>query len=407
MFLNFPQVTLVSASVLALTLLGGCSNLKETSSQLYNPEKAPTTNYDRQYDAYYGSPSTNRQGQNYHPKIKRTVTKAKVTFKANAPQRYVVKKGDTLWGISNRFLNNPSYWPEIWDKNQKVKNPHLIYPGDVLYIYQGNKRTVHRTNGSVSEKMIPQMRIERGGHSGEPISTLGAFLAWPHVLEKHVVDNAPYVVGSNEAYLLFEKGQKVYAKNLSDKSSGGRYAIYHVGKMLKDPETKLDLGYEVIYTGFLEVEKPAFNADVSTAIVSESIREIRPGDKILPEKDEKNNLKAPIQRPKIKVRGTIISLFKANIISGESMIVTINKGARHGFKPGFTLGIYTPPRLIDDPLEFKKKKYKFEPNEHAKLGLPPERVGTAIVFKTLNNISYALITGSLNTIKKGYKIGNP
>ena len=89
------------------------------------------------------------------------------------------------------------------------------------------------------------------------------------------------------------------------------------------------------------------------------------------------------------------------------MIITINRGARHGIKPGFTLGVYTPPRMINDPIAMTEKKYKFQPDEHAKLSLPPERVATAIVYNVLNNISYAVITGSLNVVKKGYKIGNP
>lgn len=409
MFVNFPQVALVSVSVLTLAIISGCSNTSKDQSiaQLYSQNAPATTNKNnRQYDAYYGSPSSHAQEAKYSPKIKRTVIKSKSSFKGGAPKRYVVKKGDTLWGISNKFLSNPSYWPEIWDKNQKVKNPHLIYPGDVLYIFL-SKRSVKHSNGSIIEKMVPQMRIERKGHGGEPISTLAAFLAWPHVLDKNTVDNAPYVVGADGAHMLFEKGQTVYAKNLADRHTGGRYAIYHKEKMLKDPETNAELGYEVVYTGFLEVEKPALNADVATATIANSIREVRPGDKLLAERDETHNLNAPIQRPKMKVRGTVISLFNANIISGEHMIITINRGARHGIKPGFTLGVYTPPRMINDPIAMTEKKYKFQPDEHAKLSLPPERVATAIVYNVLNNISYAVITGSLNVVKKGYKIGNP
>ena len=408
MFVNFPRISFVSASVLALAVLGGCSNnnLSDFSPEKLASQSAPVKVEDQRYDSYYGSPSTRVYNTKYQPKIKRTVVKAGASFKKNAPQRYVVKKGDTLWAISNKFLNNPAYWPEIWDKNQKLANPHRIYPGDVLYIYQG-KKTVKRSNGTYFDKMIPQMRIERKGLGGQPISTLAPFLVWLHVLDKETIKNSPYIVGADGAKLLFEEGQTVYVKNLSDRHSGGRYAIYHQGKMLINPDDNKELGYEVTYTGFLEVEKPALNVDVATATVAESIREIRPGDKLLFEKDETKDLTAPIQRPKIKVRGSIVSLFNAEMISAETMVLTINRGAKDGIKPGYTLGVYSPPRTIDDPIAMAKKKYKFEPDAHAKIMLPPERRATAIVYKVLNDISYAVITDSTNTIKNGYKIGNP
>ena len=407
MFLNFPRLANASASVLAIAVLGGCSN--NTFSDLTVPKLSSQnvpSHADDQYDSYYGSPNARIQDAKYQPKIKRTVIKAGASFKTNAPKRYVVKKGDTLWAISNMFLNNPAYWPEIWDKNQKLANPHRIYPGDVLYIHTG-KQIVKRSNGSITDKMVPQMRIERKGLGGSPISTLAPFLAWPHALDKNTIKNSPYIVGADGAKLLFGKGQTVYVKNLSDRHSGGRYAIYHKDKKLIDPDTNADLGYEVIYTGFIEVQNPALNAEVATATIEEAIREIRPGDKLLFEKDETNKLTAQIQRPRKKVRGTIISLFNANIISAETMIITINRGARHAIKPGFTLGVYSPIRTINDPVNMEKRKYKFQPVQSAKVTLPPKRVATAIVYKVLNDISYAVITGSLNTVKKGYKIGNP
>lgn len=408
MFVNLPRVAFVSISVLSLAVLGGCSkSLSDQYPPMFSSQTIPSNNKDDgRYDSYYGSPGARVQDNKYQPKIKRTVIKSNAAFKANAPKRYVVKKGDTLWAISNMFLNNPAYWPEIWDKNQKLANPHRIFPGDVLYIYQGRK-TVKRSDGSVVDKMVPQMRIERKGLGGQPISTLAQFFSWAHVLDKKTVENAPYIVGANGAKLLFEKGQNVYAKNLSDRHSGGRYAIYHKDAMLVDPDTNKDLGYEVIYTGFLEVDSPALNADVATATIADSIREIRPGDRLFPEKDAKANLTAPIQRPNFKIRGSVVSLFNAQIISAESMVITINKGKGSGLKPGHTLGVYAPPRSIDDPIAMVKKKYAFEPNEHAKVTLPPERTATAIVYRVLNDISYAVITGSQNTVKKGYKIGNP
>ena len=397
--MSFKTSHLTLVSVLTLTLMSGCSTLgssQSTSGVVTAPSHG-------NYDNYYGSPSSLREAR-YTPRIVRKVTKP--IFKYNAPKRYVVKKGDTLWGISNMFLNNPAYWPEIWDENQKLANPHRIYPGDVLYIYKGGRRRVKISDGSVVEKLVPQMRIERHG-SGEPISTLAPFLAWPRVLDKDTIDKAPYIVDAREANILIEKNMTVYVKNLSDRHAGGRYAVVHPGKMISDPETKVQYGYEVIYNGFLEVDQPAINAEVATATVAESIREIKRGDRLLFEEDQRAVLNAPIIIPKHKVRGSIISLFDAKMISGQTQIITINQGARNGIKPGYTLGVYTKPKFVKDPYQAKVKTSNWAPREYAQVGIPPARVATAIVYKVLNDISYAVLTKSDNEVRIGYKIGNP
>lgn len=408
MTFNLSRLTLVSVSVLSLAVLNGCSNLGEefnsATQSLSQNSKQPIVNSIDPYDRYYGNVRPQNQQAKYSPKIIRKVTKP--VFKTTAPKRYVVKKGDTLWGISNKFLNNPGYWPEIWDVNQKVRNPHLIYPGDILYIYEGGRRKIKMSDGSIVEKMVPQLRIERKG-GGEPISTLAPFLAWPRVLDDDTIKNAPYIVNGENASLLMEKDQTVYVKNLADRHAGGRYAIFNVGKMLTDPETNQKFGHEVKYTGFLEVERPALNADVATATIAESIREIRRGDRLLWIEDETHTLNAPITIPKIKVRATVISLFDAELLAGQTRIVTINKGARHGIKLGYTLGVFTPGKTVDDPLAKTKPKYAWEPVVPVKVNLPPARVATAIVYKVLGDISYALITESTHAVKNGYKIGNP
>ena len=408
MTFNLSRLTLVSVSVLSLAVLNGCSNLGEefnsATQSLSQNSKQPIVNSIDPYDSYYGNVRRQNQQAGYSPRIVRKVTKP--VFKTTAPKRYVVKKGDTLWGISNKFLNNPGYWPEIWDVNQKVQNPHLIYPGDILHIYEGGRRRIKMSDGSVVEKMVPQMRIERKG-GGEPISTLAPFLVWPRVLDADTIKNAPYIVNGENANLLMEKDQTVYIKNLADRHAGGRYAIFNVGKMLADPETSQEYGHEVKYTGFLEVERPALNMDVATATISESIREIRRGDRLLWIEDETHTLDVPIQIPKIKVRGSIISLFDAELIAGQTRVITINQGARNGIKLGYTLGVFTRGKTVDDPIEKTKSKYVWEPVVPTKVNLPPARVATAIVYKVLGDISYALVTESTHSVKNGYKIGNP
>ncbi len=403
---NFSHVTFISMSVLSLSVLSGCSNMGNEFNAATQNASATAVNRADPYDSYYGNVKIQDQHKQatHNSNSNRIVTKA--VFKTTAPKRYVVKKGDTLWGISHKFLNNPSYWPEIWDVNQKINNPHLIFPGDVLYIYEGGKRKIRQANGTIVEKLVPQLRIERKG-GGEPISTLSPFLVWPRVLDKNTINKAPYIVTAREANLLIEKDQTVYIKNLADRQPGGRYAIFHTGKMLTDPETGKEFGNEVVYKGFLEVEQPAYNAEVATAVVSESLREIRPGDRLLYIEDETHNLKAPISTPNKKIRATVISLFDAEIISGQTQVIVINKGSRDGIKAGHTLGIFSPGKTVKDPHNKTEQKYFWDPVTATEVQLPPGRAATAIVYKVLDGLSYALINDSTHAVKKGYKVGNP
>ncbi len=404
---NFSRMTTISVSVLSLSMLSGCSNLGEgfnSAKQTFSQNAPVKINRADPYDGYYGSVKKQNQDAVYSPKTTRTYSKS--LFKTSAPERYTVKRGDTLWGISHKFLNNPSYWPEIWDVNQKVQNPHRIYPGDILYIYEGGTRNIRQANGSFVEKLVPQLRIERRG-GGEPISTLAPFLVWPRAMDEHTIKKAPYIVNAREANLLIEKGQTVYVRNLADRHPGGRYAIFHTGKKIKDPESGREFGNEVVYTGFLEVEQPALNAEVATATVSESIREIRPGDRLLYIEDETHSLNAPIQIPNRKIRGSVISLFDAEIISAQTQVIVINKGARDGIKAGYTLGIFAPGKTVNDPYNKTKQKYFWNPVTATEVKLPPGRAATAIVYKVLDGISYALINESTHEVKTGFKVGNP
>ncbi|HIP81036.1 MAG TPA: LysM peptidoglycan-binding domain-containing protein [Leucothrix mucor] len=398
------QLSMLSVSVLTLSMLGGCSSMpsSQSISSKGSSEVAVSDGRDP-YDAYYGSPATKAYDEpRYRTKIERKVIKP--VFKTTAPKRYVVKKGDTMWGISQMFLNNPSYWPEIWDENQKVKNPHLIYPGDVLHIYQGGRRRIKMSDGRVVEKMVPQMRIERTG-KGDPISSLLPFLAWPRVIDDDIIKETPYIVDGRDAHMLIEEGQRVYIKNLNGSYKQDRYAVFRPGKELRDPATNTVLGREVIYNGFVDIARRG--AEVATADVIETKREIRPGDRLFNIENEEQSLNAIIRKPTHRVRGEIISLFEASMVSGQAQVVTINKGKRHGMKPGYILGVYAPGRTVDDPYKTHKRKYSFSPETKVQVGLPPERSATAVVYKVENNLSYALLTKSSHAVRNGYKIGNP
>lgn len=405
--LRYSNVLWLSCA-LGITL-GGCTTTKDYSN-------APKGNVDR----YYGSPQTSGSSQHKN----RHVTSNKVNkplwesmgystraikLKPNAPQRYVVKKGDTLWDIAGVFLKDPAQWPRLWQRNRQIKNPHLIYPGDVLHLEhikmaarQSAKLPSHYQARS-GKSLQPRLRIERrGDRSGQPLNALKAFTVWPQVMSKHQINRAPYLLASRDRSLLITEGERVYVKNLRQAREGQRYAVYHPGRDLRDPETKRVIGQEVSYSGEIRIDR----ADrLASATVSSSRREIQNGDRILPKADERINLNTTLKAPRRKVRGTIVSLFDANMIQGTHMIAVINRGQAHGLQAGHILGVYDEGQTVDDP--YHKRTGKYGIKHASRVYLPPEKVSNLVLYKVDKNLSYGLLMDASREVQNGYKIGNP
>ncbi|QTR45559.1 LysM peptidoglycan-binding domain-containing protein [Thiothrix litoralis] len=329
------------------------------------------------YDKYYGQ--TTAQSSD--------AVGGSMILNPNAPNSYVVKKGDTLWGIARKFLNTPWHWPEIWDKNQRIANPHQLYPGDVLSLDYAS-----------GNKLQPRIRVDRKGY-GEPIATLVSFMVWPKVLDEATIKNAPYILASRDDHHLIAEGETVYVKNLRNAPVGARYGIFHPDKALHDPRTGQLLGYEVTYGGYGRIERVEAT---STATVLEAHREIRKGDRLLAPVNEVANLKGVIHAPTTKVRADIVTLFDAEYISGNYMIAVINKGQRDHIEVGHTLGVYTPGRYVVDEVETCKRKSGAVCSQ-----LPPEKVANLVIYKVTDRVSYGLVMDASREVRDGDEIGNP
>lgn len=335
------------------------------------------------YDSYYGQPQPQSSYVDQDGRLQVIVNPA-------APKTYVVQKGDTLWGIARKFLNTPWYWPEIWDKNQRIQNPHLIYPGDVLTMEYRPGRS-----GS-GNKLVPRIRIERRG-SGEPLSTLTPFMAWPRVLDEATIKYAPYILASRDDHILIGEGETVYVERLRNSRPGARCAIYNPGKPLYEPASGQLLGYEVAYAGYSRIERVG---NPSTATILSSKREVRKGDRLFVPVDETVKLNVPIRAPGFKVRADVISLFDAEYNSGNYMAVTLNKGRRDRLQAGHVLGVYTAGRHVVDTV-------KSCDTGTVCSELPPEKVANVIIYKVNERISYGLIMDATREVRNGDKIGNP
>lgn len=390
-----PHTLLFRAICLsAISIIAGCA-----TNAAQDSDKANRIAAEKYYDQYYGTPSA---GQNRRPGGNAATSmngkpKGMVVNPA-APKTYVVKKGDTLWGIAQKYLHTPSYWPEIWDKNQGIRNPHLIRPGDTLHF--GYHKNVARAPSNAM-KLVPRIRVERSGY-GEPLATLAPFLAWPRVMDDASIKNAAYVLASRDDHTLIAKNDRIYVKNLKNPVAGSRYAVYHPKKPLYDPKTKALLGHQVDYVGYARIDR----ADkLSSATILEAQDAIRKGDRLLPPENHEQSLRAPISTPSHKVRGEIVSQYQAKYLSTDCMVIVINKGKRDNIKPGHTLGVYNTGKTVTD---INRPKYgtKLIKHEH-RTQLPPEKVAEAIIYSVSDKFSYGLIVNSQREVKNGDRIGNP
>jgi hypothetical protein len=213
-----------------------------------------------------------------------------VPLAPNAPETYVVKKGDTLWDISGVFLKYPWYWPEIWYVNPQVENPHLIYPGDVLRLVyvDGKPRVTLDKAGDV--RLSPQVRSEPLAQAIRtvPYDVLMKFTRRPSLLTRDTVRNAPYIVGFRNRHIVGSTANEAYARGLGTRPPGSIFTVVHVGEELRDPDDGDLLGYAGIFAGTVEVIETTGSdrwgsEEITHLSVLETGREILQGDKLVPE----------------------------------------------------------------------------------------------------------------------------
>lgn len=264
-------------------------------------------------------------------------------LKADAPDKYVVVKGDTLWDISGHFLKSPWRWPEIWRMNKaEIKNPHWIYPGDLIVLDRSGvtpqlKLVPGAGHGVNTIKLSPQVRetrIESNAIPTIPISVIHPFLSQPRVVAAGDMDKAPFILGTNEERYVVAKGDTAFATGGPVNVS--RWNVLRPGKALKDPETGEVLGYEVEYLGDARTLLPGAPQKI---LITQAAQEILPKDKLLPADDETPFEYAP-HAPENRIQGRIISAYGGISDSGRYQTVVIDRGAKDGLEPGHVLAIY-------------------------------------------------------------------
>jgi LysM repeat protein len=328
-----------------------------------------------------------------------------VAINPNAPDSYVVKRGDTLWGIAKVFLRDPWFWPEIWQVNPQIQNPHLIYPGDTLrLVYIEGRPTIMLQRGDAA-RVLPRVRSQplEGAITTIPYETVAAFMSKPSVLAKEQIATAPYVLATRDMHVIMADGDTLYARGFtSPVELGTHYNVVRVGEALRDPDDNRIVGYDGIFTGAGHVTR---EGDPVTLIMTESARETEAGDKLFA-----GGVDVPLDfipsAPKVKTSGSIMAVSNGVTVIGQYEVVVINRGAADGLAPGNVLAVYQAGEVIPD--NANKGFFNSMTRLHSqKVRLPDERTGTFMVFKTFDHLSYGLIMEATNVIRVADRVENP
>lgn len=318
---------------------------------------------------------------------------AQPELRSDHPERYTVVKGDTLWDISARFLNNPWYWPEIWHVNPQVANPHLIYPGDRLaLVYIDGKPRITKVATSDVVKLSPQVRSEAIDTPipAIPLDAIASFLTETRIVSPEEINGAPYVLEGEDGRIITGAGDRIYARG---EKPADRVGIFRRSKEFVDPDTGEFLGLEArsIARGNVNAE----NGDVLTVGITKSSEEVHIGDRLLVNEDRRLTTSFVPSSPDSEIEGKMISVDGGVSQIGQYDVVAINRGEREGLAPGNVLAVLKAGNMVRDPVTGET------------IELPSERAGLLMVFQAYEKMSYGLVLQATRPLSVGDKVTNP
>ncbi len=326
----------------------------------------------------------------------------------DAPDAYVVKRGDTLWDISKLFLRRPWRWPELWGMNMaQIRNPHLIYPGQRLVLVRKDGRAYLQFDDQPGVvKLSPRARasdVDGGAIAAIPLHLIQPFLNDAVVLDGNEFETAPRIVAGREGRVLLGRGDSAYVRG--ELTPRRDWRVFRNAKPLKDPVTAEVLGYEAAYVGSAEYVRAGSTvtaADGQTEIVPATItlttlrQEAGAGDRLAPTgpRDEPNFVPHAPAQP---VQGAVVSIYGDGLSAGQNQIVAINRGRRDGMEAGHVLAVLRAGERVTDR----------EDPARAQLKLPDEAHGQLFVFRVFERVSYALILTAQTAVRVGDRCTQP
>ncbi len=330
----------------------------------------------------------------------------------NAPDSHTVQPGDTLWGISGLFLKSAWRWPELWGMNlQEIRNPHLIYPGQVLVLDKSDGRARLRLAGSAggaptnTVRLSPRVRsqlMDNGAIAAIPLHLIAPFLTEAVVFNGNELEQAPRIVATQEGRVMVSRGETAYVRG--DLGGARDFRLFRELVPLRDPITSEVLGYEGRFVGTAEVTRPGETTAVAgkPMIVPASFRvtstrlEAIVGDRLSPVPQQELVAYVP-RAPGSPVEGRVVSIYGDGLRGGQNQVVALNRGQREGIERGHVLALWRTGTVAVDKTTADK----------AALRLPDERHGLLFVFRVFERVSYALILNVQDPVRAGDRFTQP
>lgn len=321
-----------------------------------------------------------------------------VELKDNHPTTYTVVKGDTLWDISGHFLKKPWLWKEIWQANPNIKNPNLIYPGDVLtLIYVDGKPKIALKRGASrgTIKLSPVVRTQPLAEAIPtiPLQAVNSFLVKNRIIsDPKEFNKAPYIIAGENGSVVSGAGSKVYARGELPAGETG-VGIYRQAKEFRDPKTNELLGVNA--DEIASATLVAQQGKVATLRLIRTSQEVRLGDRVF--QTESRHIETNFQpsAPKTMINAEIVDVPRGVTQVGSTDVVIVNKGERDGLEAGNVLTIYRLGETVRDETVGDKVK------------LPDEEAGMLMIFRTYNKLSYGLVLTANKPLSVGDKLKNP
>jgi hypothetical protein len=343
-----------------------------------------------------------------------------------APNSHTVQPRDTLWGISSLFLKSPWRWPELWGMNlSQIRNPHLIYPGQVLVLDKKDGRAFLRVGQASGEsgntvKLSPAVRsmlLENGAIAAIPLNLIGPFLNEAVVFNNNELEVAPRIVATQEGRVLVSRGETAYVRG--DLKGARDFRLFRELTPLVDPDTQEVLGYEGRYVGTAEQVRAGstvtsgeenktwlaslINSGPTVTVVPDTFRitstrlEAGVGDRLSPVPQQEMLAYVP-HPPAGNLSARVVAVYGDGLRAGQNQVVSINRGNRDGVERGHVLALWRAGKPGVDTTSG---------SDRAALLLPDERVGTVFVFRTFERVSYALILNVQDPITRGDVVTQP
>ncbi len=340
-----------------------------------------------------------------------------------APDRYVVKPGDSLWGIASKFLKDPYRWGELWKLNaEEIRNPQRIYPGQVITLDKSGNQPQLKLE-TIVEPRREYVDPLRKGIPSISAKDIEPFLSEPRVIDDNgLLDVAPRVVALQENRVVAGAGDTIYATEVTAahrllrifRHGEARFAPSPVGaaeaaadagsepkmwqvfrpvKPLKDPDTMETLGYEADFLGTARLTQPGVP---SSFLLLTSKMEIQRDDQLLPAPPQDVPSYIP-RAPARKITGKVLAMYGGVSFGGPQTIVTLNRGAADGLEVGNVLSIDTAGKLVTNRYQDTRTDYQ----------LPNTRNGLMFVFRVFDRVSYALIMSAAIPVVVGDSVQTP